>query len=75
MLEESPYKGGYDLTIGTSERGEDVSQAKLPPFKHLLVVFGGVAGIEQAVEVRFCMILVQYGTFRDLFRLFRLTQS
>jgi hypothetical protein len=27
VLLESPFEGGYDLTIGTSERGQDVTEA------------------------------------------------
>jgi hypothetical protein len=53
VFTQSPFKGGYDLTVGTSERGhqsiEDAGFA-LPVFKHLLVVFGGVAGLEACVE-------------------------
>ena len=46
------YKGGYDLTLGTSERGQNVDQVEnLPKFKHLLVVFGGVKGLEAAIEI------------------------
>lgn len=30
VLAEAPYKGGYDLTLGTSERGEPVDQLQLP---------------------------------------------
>ena len=46
--------GAYDLTIGTSERGRCIQQGgggeeafALPPHRHLLVVFGGVAGLEE----------------------------
>lgn len=55
VFEECPFDGGYDLKIGTSERG-DVSvddpdfKFPTPAFKHLLVVFGGVAGIEECVD-------------------------
>nr|XP_032832330.1 putative methyltransferase C9orf114 homolog isoform X2 [Petromyzon marinus] len=28
-----PFKGGYDLTIGTSERGTSVDDVSLPPFR------------------------------------------
>jgi len=51
-ISECPFKdlGKYDLTIGTSERGESVDEAKLPSFKHALIVFGGVQGLEAAVE-------------------------
>ncbi|KAL2353847.1 deoxyribose-phosphate aldolase [Cryomyces antarcticus] len=53
IFTESPYDGGYDLTFGTSERGVPVSKTTsqaLPKFKHMLVVFGGVAGLEVAVK-------------------------
>uniref|UniRef100_A0A3B4ZH24 28S rRNA (uridine-N(3))-methyltransferase n=1 Tax=Stegastes partitus TaxID=144197 RepID=A0A3B4ZH24_9TELE len=50
VFTESPYKEGYDLTIGTSERGSNMDQATLSPFKHLLVVFGGLQGLEASVD-------------------------
>ncbi|KAL8862271.1 MAG: hypothetical protein Q9178_001280 [Gyalolechia marmorata] len=58
VVTECTYAGGYDLTIGTSERGSPLSDlgqhtvdgGKVPRFNHLLVVFGGVAGLEVAVE-------------------------
>ena len=54
VLTECPFEGGYDLTFGTSERGRPVSEIAgddtVPQFNHLLVVFGGVAGIEVAVK-------------------------
>ncbi|KAI9650084.1 hypothetical protein NHQ30_000097 [Ciborinia camelliae] len=57
VFTECGYDGGYDLTIGTSERGVDVhdlygedEEQKVGKFKHLLVVFGGVAGLEVAVK-------------------------
>lgn len=50
VFTESPYKEGYDLTIGTSERGSNVDQTSLSPFKHLLVVFGGLQGLEASVD-------------------------
>ncbi|XP_041826358.1 putative methyltransferase C9orf114 homolog [Melanotaenia boesemani] len=50
VFTESPYKEGYDLTIGTSERGSSLDQAKLSPFKHLLVVFGGLQGLEASLD-------------------------
>lgn len=57
VFTECTYDGGYDVTIGTSERGSSVEtlyadsddEPKLGPFKHLLIVFGGVAGLEVAV--------------------------
>lgn len=54
VFTESPYDYGYDVSIGTSERGVPVSKA-FPPsspkpldFKHLLIVFGGPRGLEFA---------------------------
>lgn len=47
----SSYKGGYDLTIGTSERGQSVDTLRcLPSFRHLLIVFGGLNGLEYSLE-------------------------
>lgn len=52
VLTGSPYEDGYDLSIGTSERGQLLSRAfpeyKEADFKHLLVVFGGPRGLEYA---------------------------
>uniref|UniRef100_H2YY31 28S rRNA (uridine-N(3))-methyltransferase n=1 Tax=Ciona savignyi TaxID=51511 RepID=H2YY31_CIOSA len=49
---ECPYSdtGKYDLTIGTSEKGNPVSKFKMPKFKHLLIVFGGLQGLEVGLE-------------------------
>jgi predicted SPOUT superfamily RNA methylase MTH1 len=69
VFTECPFDGGYDYSIGTSERGIAVSSltaippvtangngssapaaaAPLPKFQHLILVFGGVAGLEAAV--------------------------
>ncbi|XP_059381790.1 putative methyltransferase C9orf114 homolog [Carassius carassius] len=50
VFTECPYKDGYDLTIGTSERGKNADHVTLPPFKHMLVVFGGLQGLEASVD-------------------------
>lgn len=55
VFTKSPYKGGYDLTVGTSERGTNVDTCTLrkeenQKFKHLLIVFGGVRGLEAALK-------------------------
>ena len=53
MLDECPFEGGYDLKIGTSERGNESVESKsysVPQFQHSLIVFGGVAGIEECVD-------------------------
>uniref|UniRef100_A0A8C4Q2A5 28S rRNA (uridine-N(3))-methyltransferase n=1 Tax=Eptatretus burgeri TaxID=7764 RepID=A0A8C4Q2A5_EPTBU len=49
VMTECPYSGGYDLTVGTSERGESVDDHDLPSFRHILVVLGGLHGLEAAV--------------------------
>jgi len=57
VFTECPYDGGYDISIGTSERGSIASSIVNPggnsyvepTWKHLLVVFGGVAGLEAAL--------------------------
>ncbi|TNN51572.1 putative methyltransferase C9orf114 [Liparis tanakae] len=55
VFTESPYAEGYDLTVGTSEKGSSMDQTTLSPFKyvhsrHLLVVFGGLQGLEASVD-------------------------
>ncbi|CAK9872631.1 unnamed protein product [Sphagnum jensenii] len=48
-----PFMGGYDYIIGTSEHGQKIRAAEftIPKFKHLLIVFGGVAGLEESKEL------------------------
>lgn len=57
VFTECAFEHGYDVTIGTSERGEGVeslyagdAEQRIGRFKHLLIVFGGVAGLEVAVR-------------------------
>ncbi|KAL8794752.1 MAG: hypothetical protein Q9195_002706, partial [Heterodermia aff. obscurata] len=58
VLTESPFEGGYDVTFGTSERGIPLSTLQdssstlepVPEFRHMLIIFGGVAGLEPAVQ-------------------------
>lgn len=50
VFAEAPFQDGYDLTIGTSERGSSVASAQLPTFSHALVVFGGLQGLEAGVD-------------------------
>ena len=45
------HEAKYDLVIGTSERG--ISHDKIiefPRFRHALVAFGGLQGLEKAIE-------------------------
>lgn len=53
VLTNCQYKGGYDLTIGTSDKGIliDEIEARSLEYRHCLIVFGGVAGLEAAVDV------------------------
>jgi methyltransferase len=75
VFTESPYDGGYDISFGTSERGEPLSQLlacnKPPKPEHMLVVFGGVSGLEVAAkadpELRARGINADDGSVRDLF--------
>lgn len=53
VFDECPFEGGYDLKIGTSERGDRNVEEKnfqVPKYEHSLIVFGGVAGIEECVD-------------------------
>lgn len=52
VFTKSPFEDGYDLTIGTSDKGEDVTNLENISFtyKHALVVFGGLQGLEAALE-------------------------
>ncbi|KAJ9236414.1 hypothetical protein DTO169E5_5686 [Paecilomyces variotii] len=54
VFTECPFDGGYDLSFGTSERGASIADVLAEPslakYEHLLVLFGGVAGIEEAVR-------------------------
>ncbi|KAF8401672.1 hypothetical protein HHK36_012618 [Tetracentron sinense] len=52
VFKDCPYKGGYDHLIGTSEHGLIVNSSELtiPTFRHLLISFGGLAGLEESIE-------------------------
>lgn len=55
IFTESPFEDGYDVSFGTSERGKDVGnvlptmQGQRHDWQHMVVVFGGVAGLEAAL--------------------------
>ena len=73
VFTESPYEGGYDVGIGTSERGMPLSKAlpssKRVPFKHLLVTFGGPRGLEFASmnDQELAGMQIQGGKTKELF--------
>lgn len=50
IFSQCPYKDGYDITIGTSDKGTSVDDFKCPTFNHMLIVFGGLQGLEVAIE-------------------------
>ena len=58
VFTDCPFENGYDISWGLSERGEDVmtkirsldTEAKLPKYEHMLIVLGGVAGLEVAAR-------------------------
>lgn len=53
VFSKSPYKNGYDLTLGTSDKGENIDnikKKKLRSYTHSLIVFGGLQGLEDALE-------------------------
>lgn len=51
LLHGGPWPRGYDLKVGTSERGQVVAPGNLalPRFQHVLVAFGGPGGLEECV--------------------------
>ncbi|XP_073397132.1 putative methyltransferase C9orf114 homolog [Dendrobates tinctorius] len=50
VFTECLFKESYDLTIGTSERGTSVEEVTLPGFRHALIVFGGLQGLEASLD-------------------------
>ncbi|KAJ0178902.1 hypothetical protein K1T71_005677 [Dendrolimus kikuchii] len=52
VFTQSPYKDGYDLTVGTSDRGMSIDDlpSKGLNYNHAIIVFGGLHGIETALE-------------------------
>ncbi|EPY84356.1 hypothetical protein CB1_000482007 [Camelus ferus] len=50
VFAEALFQDGYDLTIGTSERGSDVASAQVPNLRHALVMFGGLQGLEAGMD-------------------------
>ncbi|KAE8706197.1 OB-fold-like, putative isoform 2 [Hibiscus syriacus] len=69
VFSDCPYKGGYDHLIGTSEHGLVVnsSQLNLPNFRHLLIAFGGLAGLEKCVDEDYKL---KEKNVRDIFDLY-----
>ncbi|XP_051172139.1 putative methyltransferase C9orf114 homolog [Leptopilina boulardi] len=52
IFTKCPYTAGYDLSIGTSDKGsciDDIPSHSLK-YHHSLIVFGGLSGLESAIE-------------------------
>ncbi|EDV36344.2 uncharacterized protein Dana_GF12917 [Drosophila ananassae] len=51
IFTKSPYETGYDVTLGTSDRGTNVHEvpSRSYSYKHMLIVFGGLQGLESAL--------------------------
>ncbi|KAL7735981.1 hypothetical protein ACLKA6_002409 [Drosophila palustris] len=51
IFTKSPYEGGYDVTVGTSDRGTSVHDvpSKSYQYNHMIIVFGGLQGLEEAL--------------------------
>ena len=75
VLTECHFDGGYDLTFGTSERGIPISSLNhpnsdsppVPEFSHMLIVFGGVAGLEGAFQADEELMAMGTSDPKDLF--------
>lgn len=67
VFTECPYKDGYDLTIGTSEKGNNSDHVSLSPFKHMLVVFGGLQGLEASVDTDENLSVTEPSVLFDLY--------
>jgi predicted SPOUT superfamily RNA methylase MTH1 len=74
VFTESAYEDGYDMSIGTSERGLPVNRAfpysdTVSDFKHLLIVFGGPRGLEYSAmnDPELTEVNVGGGRIRELF--------
>lgn len=51
FADENEDESKYDLVIGTSERGVSYEEiTEFPRFRHALIVFGGLQGLEKAFE-------------------------
>ncbi|KAK5938703.1 hypothetical protein PMZ80_008895 [Knufia obscura] len=77
VFTECVWEGGYDLSVGTSERGEEVGRVvegilgdeERREWKHLVLVFGGVKGLEEAArnDEELVRMGIGKGNVRELF--------
>ncbi|RXG50787.1 putative methyltransferase C9orf114 [Armadillidium vulgare] len=50
VFKSDRFDTGYDLIVGTSDKGNDVNSVSFKEFSHALILFGGVQGLETAKE-------------------------
>lgn len=52
IFTKSEHSNGYDLTVGTSDKGTNINTIENKSFKfnHALIVYGGVLGLNSAIE-------------------------
>lgn len=50
VVTDSRFPDGYDLLIGTSDKGDDIHKTEFHTFTHALIVFGGVEGLEATIK-------------------------
>lgn len=50
VINSCPYNEPYDLTIGTSDRGVPHETVEWPSFRHAVLYFGGLSGLEEIME-------------------------
>lgn len=77
VFTECAFEGGYDLSIGTSERGDEVTgvingilnDESRRQWQHMVVVFGGVKGLEEAAKNDEELVRIGVGkaTVKELF--------
>ena len=53
LFNESPYDKGYDLKLGISSNGDEISNQTFEnrEHNHVLLVFGGLEGLEGLIEM------------------------
>ncbi|KTG37557.1 hypothetical protein cypCar_00011133 [Cyprinus carpio] len=72
VFTECPYKDGYDLTVGTSERGNSADHITLPPFKNksMIKMFFNLNihfGLEASVDADENLNVADPGVLFDLY--------
>ncbi|KAJ2893221.1 deoxyribose-phosphate aldolase 2 [Zalerion maritima] len=73
VFTECPFDGGYDISIGTSERGSPIAKTfpgyRVLDFKHLIIVFGGPNGLEFAAgnDSELAGMSIKGGKTKELF--------